>query len=135
MAEIIPTEVAHNLAYANLLRVFSNRDRASRLSAIQETYHADVSFYEPDCVVTGHDGVDAKSEELLNSRPGWGFVPVGNVQRNHNMVYLAWGFGPQNEATGEVDVQVNGADVLIVDQGKVRTFWVIIEGISDIKKA
>ncbi|KIW25128.1 uncharacterized protein PV07_10792 [Cladophialophora immunda] len=133
MAEIVSAEVAHNLAYGNLLRVFSNRDEASRLRAVQETYHADVTFYEPDSVATGHDGVNSKAEGLLRERAGWGFVPVGNVQRNHNMLYLAWGFGPQDEATGEVDVKVKGADVLLVDHGKVRTFWVIIEGVTDSK--
>ncbi|OAP58105.1 hypothetical protein AYL99_07195 [Fonsecaea erecta] len=133
--EPVSAAVAHKLAYSNLLSVFSNRDAESRLAAILETYTADVTFYEPDAVATGHDGVNAKAEQLLAARAGWRFVPVGRVQRNHDMVYLAWGFGPQDEGSGEVDVKVKGADVLIVDHDKVRTFWVIIEGVTDAQEA
>ncbi|KIW79092.1 hypothetical protein Z517_08932 [Fonsecaea pedrosoi CBS 271.37] len=134
-ADSVSADVAHTLAYANLLDVFSNRNRESRRRAIQETYHADVTFYEPDSVTTGHDGVDSKCEELLSARKGWGFVPVGNVQRNHGMVYLAWGFGPRDTATGEVEAKVKGADVLMVEEGKIRKFWVIIEGVTDSKSS
>ncbi|KIY00117.1 uncharacterized protein Z520_03802 [Fonsecaea multimorphosa CBS 102226] len=136
MAEIVSAQVAQTLAYNNLLRVFSNRDRASRLAIIRETYTSDVTFYEPDVIATGHDGVDAKAEELLTARAGWEFVPSGNVQRNHNMIWLAWGFGPKDGSTGEVDVKVKGGDVLIVDleQGKVKSFWVVIEGVTDSKE-
>lgn len=132
MAQEVSATLAHALAHSNLLRVFSNRDPAARLAAIKSTYHEDVTFYEPDVVVTGHDGVNAKAEELLNERKGWGFVPRGEVKRNHEMLYLAWGFGPQGE-DGVVDIKATGADVLIVEGEKVKKFWVIIDGVSDAK--
>jgi hypothetical protein len=131
-AYIVPDETAKKLAYGNLLDVFSNRDPQSRLAAIKQTYHADVTFYEPDTVITGHDAVNAKVEELLNERQGWGFVPHGNVTKNHDMVHLAWGFGPVGD-DGAVDVKVKGADVLIVEDAKVKKFWVVLEGITDVK--
>src|ERR1700754_5025687 len=111
----VPSPLAHTLALNNLLRVFSNRDAPSRAAAIRETYHEDVTFYEPDAVITGHEGINAKVEQLLGERPGWAFVPSGNVMRNHGMVYLAWGFGPVGEG-GSVDVKVRGADVLMVEE-------------------
>jgi len=131
-AYIVSDETAKKLAYGNLLDVFSNRDATSRLSAIKETYHPDVTFNEPDAVITGHDGINSKVEELLGERQGWAFVPSGNILKNHDMVYLAWGFGPAKE-DGKVDVKVKGADVLIVEDGKVKKFWVVLEGPSDVK--
>lgn len=131
-AYIVPDSTAKKLAYGNLLHVFSNRDAASRRVAIKETYHEDVTFYEPDQVITGHDGVDATAAKLLDERQGWGFVPSGNVTKNHEMVYLAWGFGPVGE-DGQVDVKVTGADVLIVEDGKVKKFWVVLNGVTDVK--
>ncbi len=139
-------EVCHALAHNNLLRVFSNRDAVSRWAAIQETYHPNVVFYEPDDMVTGHKAVDAKAAALLDQREGWEFVPVGNVKRNHDMVYLAWRFGPpkisgQGQKHGgrsggssvDVDVKATGADVLMVREGKVEKFWVVLDGVSDVK--
>ncbi|KIX01962.1 uncharacterized protein Z518_07901 [Rhinocladiella mackenziei CBS 650.93] len=43
--------VAHALAYANLMSVFSNRDPISRLEAIKSTYHNDVVFLEPNEII------------------------------------------------------------------------------------
>ncbi|EXJ63700.1 hypothetical protein A1O7_00035 [Cladophialophora yegresii CBS 114405] len=131
-AYIIPDETAKKLAYGNLLDVFSNRDPQSRLVAVKETYHSDVTFYAPDATHTGHDAVNAEAQKLLDERPGWGFVPQGGVTRNHDMLYLAWELGPVGD-DGLVKVRVKGADVLIVEQGKVKKFWVIIEGVTDVK--
>lgn len=128
----VPSAEALTLAHGNLLDVFSNRDASSRLANIKQIYHDDVVFYEPDAIVTGHGGINAKVDELLGSRPGWAFVPHGNVTRNHGMLHLAWGFGPTSE-DGRVDVKVKGADVIIVDEGKIRCFWVVLEGVTDVK--
>jgi hypothetical protein len=133
MSDSITTDaVAHTLAHGNLIRVFSNRDPGSRLAAIKDTYHPDVTFYEPDAVIIGHEGINERVEALLNERQGWAFEPAGNVLKNHDMVYLAWGFGPKGE-DGKVDVKARGADVLMVQDGKVKKFWVVLEGVSDVK--
>ena len=86
-------------------------------------------------MVTGHDAVDAKAAALLadDQREGWEFVPVGKVKRNHDMVYLAWGFGPPKKGHGGVDVKATGADVLMVREGKVEKLWVVLDGVSDVK--
>ncbi len=127
----VSAAVAHRLAHANLLEVFSNRDPASRMAAVKATYHSDVVFYEPDLVVTGHEAVDERARILLNQRVGWEFVPDGPVKKNHNMIYLAWGFGPKVD--GKVDVKTTGADVLIVKEDKITKFWVVLDGPSDVE--
>lgn len=136
----IPTaQVAQTLAHSNLLHVFSQRDASLRLAAIKKTYHPEVQFAEPDgSVYVGHDAVNKKAGELLEERAGWGFVPKGSVKRTREMVYLAWGFGPVVEGwelgkEGSVDVKATGADVLIVEEGLIKRFWVIIDGLSDVE--
>ena len=137
MATISP-QLAQTLAHTNLLGIFSNTDAASRKAAIRATYHPDVEFFEPDAVITNHEGIDAKVEKLLAERPGWSFVPLGPVRCNHQLVFLAWGYGPK-EAAGEgnndggVEVKVKGCDVLMVEGDKVKRFWVLIDGASDVK--
>ena len=128
----VPDAVAKTLAYNNLLHVFSNRDASSRATVIKETYHPDAIMYEQSEVLTGHEAINAKAQSLLDEREGWAFEPLGNVIKNHGMVYLAWGFGPRG-GDGVVDVKVTGADVIIVEEGKIRKFWVVLEGVSDVK--
>ncbi|KEF58549.1 uncharacterized protein A1O9_06475 [Exophiala aquamarina CBS 119918] len=136
----IPTaQVAQTLTRSNLLYVFSQRDASKRLEAIEKNYHADVQFDEPDgSVFVGHEGVNKKAGELLEERPGWGFVPTGSVKQTNDLLYLAWGFGPVVEGgklgeEGSVDVKATGADVILVEGGLIKKVWVIIDGLSDVK--
>ena len=134
MAEpyVVPDDQAKTLALNNILKVFGNRDDASRKAAIKETYHPDVIVYETDEVVHGHDGLNAKAEELLDKFPGFRFEPRGNIIKNHGMMYLSWGFGPEGK-DGKVDPKVMGGDVLIVEDGLVKKLWVVIEGVTEVK--
>jgi hypothetical protein len=127
-------QIAHTLAYNNLIHVFSNRDPVSRMSKIKATYHPDVQFFEPTEILVGHDAINTRVQSLLDERPGWDFVPMGKVMRNHDTLYLAWGFGPRNpEPDNGVHVQVKGADVIFAENGLIKKFWVLMEGISDVK--
>jgi len=128
---VVAAAVAHRLAHSNLLQVFSNRDSGSRMEAIRQTYHEDVVFYEPDKAITGHDGIANTVQALLDQRPGWEFVPDGPPKLNHEMVYLAWKFGPLQN--GMVDGKMTGADVMIVRDDKIQKFWVVLNGVSDVK--
>jgi hypothetical protein len=126
--------IASTLAYNNLLKVFSNHDPISRLSTIQKTYHPQVEFFEPDAVLIGHEAINTRVQSLLDERAGWDFIPAGKVMKNHDMVYLAWGFGPRNpEPDSGVHVKVKGADVILVENGLIKKFWVVMEGVSDVK--
>jgi len=129
--EPVSASLAHTLAHNNLLGVFSNRDASSRREVIKATYTPDVVFFEPDSTERGHEGVDTRAQALLDERPGWEFVADGPVKRNHDMLYLAWGFGPK--VNGEVDVKVRGSDVLMVRDGKVDRLWVLIDGVTDVQ--
>jgi hypothetical protein len=136
----IPTpQVAQTLAHSKLLRVFSQRDVSKRLEAIKQTYHKDVQISEPDgSVLIGHDAVNKKVSAVLDGRPGWGFVPTGNVKQAGELVYVAWGFGPVVEGAelgkdGSVDVKATGADVILTEGGLIKRFWVLVDGVSDVK--
>jgi hypothetical protein len=136
----IPTpQIAHNLAYNNLLHVFSQRDATKRLEVVKTTYTADVQFHEPDgSVYKGHDAVSEKAGALLEERAGWKFQPKGNVKQTGEMLYLAWEFGPavEGKELGEeesVDVKATGADVILTEGGLIKRFWVVIDGLSDVK--
>ena len=117
------TEVASvtELMRANLLEVFNERDDAARRTAIARTYTPDVTFSDPEEVVTGHDALNAKAQRLLDQAPDFVFRPMGAILVNHDLGYLAWGFGPEG---GEPVVR--GLDIALVDDGLIRSIYPLL---------
>ncbi|RJK97482.1 nuclear transport factor 2 family protein [Vallicoccus soli] len=109
------------LLRANLLDVFGERDPERRRAAIERTYAPDVTFSDPDETVTGHDALGAKAQRILDEAPGFVFAPAGPVLVNHDLGYLAWGFGP----AGQPPV-VRGADVALVADGAISRIWTFL---------
>ena len=132
-------ETAYRLAINNLLHVFSQRDASKRLETVKATYTPDVQFHEPEgSVLVGHEALSIRAGALLDERAGWRFVPKGNVKQTGEMIYLAWEFGPAVEGKelgedGSVEVMVTGADVILTDGGLISSFWVVIDGLCDVK--
>lgn len=103
---------------ANLFELFNERDQSKRRAAISRTYASDVKFIDPDEIVTGHDGLDAKAGRLLEQAPEFVFSAAGPVMVNHDMGYLAWNFGPDGGAP-----VVRGMDIALVDAGVIRAVF------------
>ncbi|WP_305782533.1 nuclear transport factor 2 family protein [Symbioplanes lichenis] len=112
-----------DLAYANLLGVFNERDDAARAKAAEQTYAEDVVFHDPDSTVTGRAAVDAKAKALLESSPGFAFRPAGPVRISHDLVMLPWQFGPEG-----ADPVVSGLDVSLVADGRITVLYTLLDG-------
>ncbi|XVV15476.1 nuclear transport factor 2 family protein [Actinoplanes sp. CA-131856] len=110
------------LAYRNLLEVFGQRDPEKRAKAIRETYAEDVTFADPDGVVTGWDNLDRKAQDLLDKAPGFVFAPVGEVRVVQDLTMLAWQFGPEGAAP-----VVSGVDICIVADGRIRKLYTSLD--------
>ena len=104
------------LALANLLRVFGERDATARRSAIADTYDDDVVFSDPEGEVSGHAAIDAKVEALLGGAPGFVFTAVEPVYEGEGWAALAWVFGPADGTA-----VVRGVDVMTVRDGRIAT--------------
>lgn len=116
------------LAKKNLLQIFGERDPQKRLEAMHSTYAPDITFYEPDNIVTGFGAIKDLVETLLSKSPDWVFEPAERIWVNHDMVTLEWGFGPDGK-----EAVVKGNDVMIVNgEGKVRVMCTMISGVSDL---
>ncbi|WP_307860009.1 nuclear transport factor 2 family protein [Curtobacterium aurantiacum] len=110
-----------SLMHANLFEVFGERDPDRRRAAIERTYAPDVTFFDPDEVVTGHDALQAKAQRLLDGTPGFVFSPAGPVYENHGMGYLAWHFGPE----GQPPV-VSGMDICFVEGDVIAKVYTLL---------
>ena len=121
------------LAMANLIDVFSERDHPARDKAMHKTFRPNITFYEPKGTVKGYDEVSARVDELLAMGDGtWVFEAAGLVQRTANMFVVAWKLGPPEGPDRKVEGKVTGLDVNLVEDGKIAVCYVTIDGASDL---
>ena len=104
-----------------------------------DIYSPDIVVHEPDgAILRGHQGINDQVSTLLAERVGWGFVQTGEVKYNEDFVGVTWGFGPQGEDDGKVDVKATGSDAILVEKGedgvvRIKRLYVIIDGLADAK--
>ena len=109
------------LMQAHLTQVFDERDDASRRDAIARIYAPDVTFSDPDEVVTGHEALNAKAQGLLGDAPAFSFRLLGPILTNRDLGYLAWGFGPEGG-----DPVVRGIDIALVQDGLIKSLYTLL---------
>jgi len=110
------------LMQAHLTQVFNERDNASRRTAIARIYAPDVTFSDPEEVVTGHDALNAKAQRLLDDAPAFSFRLLSPILTNHDLGYLAWGFGPEGG-----DPVVHGIDIALVQDGLIKSLYTLLQ--------
>jgi hypothetical protein len=103
-----------DLLEGNLLRVFGNRDAASRAAAVQELYAEDVVFIDPDETVVGREALDRKAAAILAGVPeDVEFAEEGPRYLGDGFGALAWRLGPAESPIAR------GIDVLTVRDGRI----------------
>ncbi|GKT95686.1 NTF2-like domain protein [Colletotrichum tofieldiae] len=119
---------AVELAHGNLFDVFGNHDAVSRHKAITSLYHENGVIYEPNgVIIKGHDAIDKHIQGLLENNAGWEFKTTGPVKQVQDLVFIAWTFGPNGSPSLE------GADHIIVEDGKIKFVYVQLGDQADIK--
>jgi hypothetical protein len=113
-----------DLMHRNLFAVFGERDPQRRAEAIAQTYAEDVTFSDPEGMVTGRQALDAKAQALLDGAPGFVFAARGPVRESGGSLgLLAWQFGPADGAP-----VVTGTDIALVADGLIATLHTLIDG-------
>lgn len=124
---INPTEsLQHALAYGNLMGIFNERSEKTRLENMKKYYADNIVFYEPQSIYHGHEEISKVAGEILDKSPGWEFQPITPITANHDLIMFKWGFGPPGVA------MVKGRDILLLEAGKIKTLYVLIEGQSEV---
>ncbi|AGL17046.1 nuclear transport factor 2 family protein [Actinoplanes sp. N902-109] len=112
-----------DLLAANLHDVFGNRDATDRRAAIDRIYTEDVSFIDPEGVVTGRDALGKKAADLLeNAGPDFVFTEVGLRYATADTGALAWEFGPAGAPVAR------GIDIITVKDGRIATLLTMFAG-------
>lgn len=115
-------DVNTDLARANLLEVFGERDSTRRLAAIERLHAPQVVFTDPEGSVSGHQAVNAKAGGILASAPpDFVFSPAGTAYSAGDIAYIRWSFGPD----GGTPV-VTGTDVVVVTDGRISRLYTML---------
>ncbi len=109
------------LMHAHLFTVFNERDDARRRAAIATIYTADVTFSDPDGIVTGHQDMNATAQRLLDQTPTFVFSATGPILTSHDLGYLTWGLGPE----GQPPV-VQGIDIALIHNGLIKNLYTLL---------
>jgi hypothetical protein len=110
------------LLSANLFSVFDERDASKRATAVQDTYTEDIIWYESDRITQGRAALNTRASELQTQSPGFKFRADGIMSTSQNLGVLRWHYGP-----GDKPDIVRGTDVIIVEGGKIKALWTIID--------
>ncbi|WP_036479413.1 nuclear transport factor 2 family protein [Myxosarcina sp. GI1] len=111
------------LMQSNLSAVFSEREPAFRIRAIEKLYVADPTLYEPIEIVRGRQAISDTVGRLLASLPpDFAFTVAGPVVGHHNMCCVQWRGGPQSGSA-----TISGSDVVQIEDGKIESIYVFID--------
>ena len=103
------------LMAANLLRIFNERNRRRRATAIRAIYAKDCFFSDGSDSALGWDGVHNIVDRLQSVHPGFAFQPTGPAVAHHGLACQRWRFGPR----GARDT-MTGVDVAFFEEGSIK---------------
>ena len=121
-----------------LYTIFSERAASPRLAALNKLWHPSASFYGPNGHFKGHSEISEGISAMLHAPfPGFVFKEIAEPQVLPNIeglgkdvstegqiiARLSWGYGPEGETP-----KATGEDVVIVEGGKVKTFFAFLDG-------
>jgi hypothetical protein len=111
------------LMRSNLSAVFSEREPASRIRAIEELYVADPTLYEPVETVRGRQAISDTIGRLLTSLPpDFVFTVAGPAVGHHDMCCVQWRGGSPGSLA-----MISGSDVVQLEDGKIKSIYVFID--------
>ncbi|MBW8243713.1 hypothetical protein K1F50_12955 [Muricauda oceani] len=115
--------VLASLMEENLNKVWSERNKAIRLSAIQALYGTDSGLFHVGHRTHGHQAINDSVTEVLKHMPEeFVFRLLKPVVINNNIGRLLWGIGPK----GGAPVQT-GMDIAIFQNDKIQALYVFLD--------
>lgn len=117
------SEFIVSLLVRNLFDVFDERDRDSRVAAIQDLYTPDAIFCDPHGHHTGHSGVESAASGLLAMVPAdFRFSQRTPPQVLQDSGRIEWAFGPPDSPQ-----KITGTDFVIVRDGRIAAMYTFLD--------
>lgn len=105
------------------LQVWNTPDDAARRALVADVFTDDGVFVDPLMEVQGADAITAGIGAVLAQFPGHTLTLLGDVDAHHGTARFRWQIAP----AGGGESIVEGADVVVVEEGKLKGVYGFID--------
>ena len=116
------SQTASTLLLRNLHDVFGEIDPVRRRAAIDEIFHEDAVFYEPNGAYRGRDEIDRIAGVIKATHPDFRYQPIVPPEELGNGGRVQWVSG----RPGEVP-EYAGTDFIIARDGRIAAVYLFFD--------
>jgi hypothetical protein len=110
------------LLLRNLDEVFGENDPARRRAAIDEIFHEDAVFHEPNGVYRGRDEILRIAGVIKATHPDFRYQPIAPPEELDNSGRVQWVSGKPGEAPAYA-----GTDFIIARDGRIAALYLFFD--------
>jgi len=113
------------LLIRNLDDVFGENDSVRRRAAIDEIFHEDAVFHEPNGVYHGRDEIDRIAGVIKGTHPDFKYQPIAPPEELGDGGRVQWVSGRPGEAPAYA-----GTDFIIARDGRIAAVYLFFDKLS-----
>jgi len=116
------SQTASTLLLRNLHDVFGEIDSVRRRAAIDEIFHEDAVFYEPNGTYRGRDEIDRIAGVIKATHPDFEYQPLSPPEAIGDGCRVRWVSGSPGKPPAYA-----GTDFIIVRNGKIAAVYLFFD--------
>jgi hypothetical protein len=116
------SQTASTLLLRNLHDVFGEIDSVRRRAAIDEIFHEDAVFYEPNGTYRGRDEIDRIAGVIKATHPDFQYQPLSPPEVMGDVGRVRWVEGSPGKSPA-----VAGTDFIIARDGKIAAVYLFFD--------
>jgi hypothetical protein len=110
------------LLLRNLNDVFGESDPARRRATIDEIFHEDAVFYDPNGTYRGRDEIDRIAGVIKATHPDFRYQPIAEPEESGDAGRIRWVSGRPGEAPAYA-----GTDFIIARDGRIAALYLFFD--------
>ena len=123
------SQTASTLLLRNLHDVFGEIDPVRRRAAIDEIFHEDAMFYEPNGVYRGRDEIDRIAGVIKATHPDFQYQPLSPPEEMGDGCRVRWVSGSPGKPPAYA-----GTDFIIVRDGKIAAVYLFFDKLPELRR-
>lgn len=110
------------LLLRNLHDVFGENDPVRRRAAIDEIFHEDAVFYEPNGIYHGRDEIDRIAGVIKATHPDFRYQPISPPEEMGDAGRVRWVSGSPDKPPAYA-----GTDLIVARDGKIAAVYLFFD--------
>jgi SnoaL-like domain len=116
------SQTASALLLRNLHEVFGEIDPVRRRAAVEEIFHEDAVFHEPNGAYRGRDEIDRIAGVIKADHPDFQYRPLSAPEETGDSARVRWVSGAPSKPPAYA-----GTDFIIVRDGKIAAVYLFFD--------